>query len=173
MMSDSGDDELEVAAEMLEGIDPNEIVETDLDKQYRLRDEVNACKTGKELYILVTESFGSSGYRWGSSTSMNRALLVLRRLKVIGEDKFTWGNAKIQQKETIKKYFDEKLVSTSSIFADLKTSLVDGFAKRSARVAVLRMPAVDDEEETSPLNRIALLAVAIAHPGFNNRFQVS
>lgn len=134
-MSDDDDfDDLIVSEEVLASALANDAVETDEERQARLRKDIDAASNGTELFQCIVDKLPISGQKFGTSLSMNRALVYLKSVKLCDELTPTWANCKKVNKDVVATVFGG-VVGGSLIFASLKTSVLEGFAVKRVSAA--------------------------------------
>lgn len=124
------------------------------------------------------QSLPVSGQRFGASLSMNRAIAFLKSERYL-DDKFpTWASCKKDNKENVAASFVLVLADTGH-FRALKKAILEGFIPKKAAVKKVRHQQLILEEidATSlvqqagrPVDRIALLACALADPDLTVKF---
>ena len=172
------DDDLLFDADLLAEVILEENVESDEEKLVRWTKEISDLRNSSDLYVYVTQSLPVSGQRFGASLSMNRAIAFLKSEKYL-DDKFpTWASCKRDNKENVAASFALVPADTGH-FRSLKKAVLEGFApKKIAVKKVCHQPLILEEvDETSlvqqagrPVDRIALLACALADPDFTAKF---
>lgn len=154
-----------------------EVVESELDRNKRMRSELSALLNGSELFSYCTEKLPITGQKFGISLSMNRALSFLKGLG-LDEKTPTWANCKKGQKDIIKTKFDE-FVEGHDKFKALRSSILEGFTdkKNCGKKIAYQALIIDEVDETSlvsqegkSVDRTALLAYALADPHFTPVF---
>lgn len=181
-MSDDEDfDDFLVSDEVLSSAIADDAVETDEERQARLRKEIEAASSGTELFQCIVDKLPISGQKFGTSLSMNRALVYLKNVKLCDELTPTWANCKKVNKDAVATVFSG-VVGGSLTFASLKTSVLEGFVVRKVS-AVKNVPKtrnhqvlILDEQEVATqksgrtVDRLALLACALADPEMTPMF---
>ena len=181
MSDDEGFDDFIVSEEILASALANDSVETDEERQARLRKDIDAASNGTELFQCIVDKLPISGQKFGTSLSMNRALVYLKSVKLCDELTPTWANCKKVNKDLVATVFGG-VVGGSLIFASLKTSVLEGFVVRRVSAAKIVPKArshqvlILDEQEVATqrtgriVDRLALLACALADPEMTPMF---
>ena len=132
---------------------PDESIETDEARQTRLKSIVDNCLNGKELFDYITTKLPVSGQKFGTSLSMNRALVYLKSVKLCDEASPTWASSKRVNKDNVAAVFSG-IGANTPIFNTLKAAVLEGFhvkkekngAKKGHQVLIL------DEQEGPTIN---------------------
>ena len=144
-------DDFLVDDDLLAEVLPDESIETDEARQTRLKSIVDNCLNGKELFDCITTKLPVSGQKFGTSLSMNRALVYLKSVKLCDEASPTWASSKRVNKDNVAAVFSG-IGANTPIFNTLKAAVLEGFhvkkekngAKKGHQVLIL-------EEQEGPV----------------------
>ena len=172
------DEELLFYADLLAEAELEENVESDEQKLVRWNKEISDLRNSSDLYNYITQSLPVSGQRFGASLSMNRAIAFLKSERYLDEKFPTWASCKRDNQENVAASFTLVRADTGH-FRTLKKAILEGFLPKKVPVKkVCHQPLILDEvDETSlaqqagrPVDRIALLACALADPELTSKF---
>lgn len=157
---------------------PNEYVETDDARQVRLIGIVDSCITGSELLECVTTKLPVSGQKFGTSLSMNRALVYLKSVKLCVEATPTWASSKRTNKDYVATVFSG-IGENTPVYNSLKSVVLEGFhvkkEKNAAKNKCHQVLILDEQDGPAVISgravdRYALLACALVDPELHPMF---
>ena len=170
------DEELLFDADLSAEAELEENVESDEQKLVRWNKEISDLRNSSDLYNYIVQSLPVSGQRFGASLSMNRAIAFLKSERYLDEKFPTWASCKRDNKENVATSFALVLADTGH-FRTL--GFLEGFLPEKAPVKkVCHQHLILDEVDETPLvqqagrpvDRIALLACALADPELTSKF---
>lgn len=167
-------DDFLVDADLLTDSLPNESVETDDARQVRLKGIVENCISGSELFECITTKLPISGQKFGTSLSMNRALVYLKSVKLCVDSTPTWASSRRANKDYVTTIFSGIGANTPT-YNSLKSVVLDGFHVKKAKNKCHQVLILDEVEGPTVISgravdRYALLACALVDPELHPMF---